>query len=141
MKLIDWQPRLVAYLNSLKTQPFEWGKNDCCLFGCNCVVVMTGQDPGIAYRNKYTTQLGATRALKRNGDGTIKTAFNHVFGPIKPRLNTGRGDLVLINTELGDAVGIMCGGTVWAVGLDGLVNVPFKKVIGCWHVDNMQEPN
>lgn len=141
MKQPNWQSLLVKYLLVQMSEPFEWGVNDCCLFACNCVQVMTGQDPGTAYRNKYTSELGARRALKRIGGGSIETAFNHVFGPLKPRLNAGRGDLALINTDLGPAVGVVCGGSVWAVGLDGLVSLPLKNIIGCWYVDNMQGGN
>jgi hypothetical protein len=141
MKVKNWQSLLADHLFAQMAKPFEWGINDCCLFACDCVHVMTGQDPGTAYRNKYTTELGARRTLKRVGGGSIETAFNQVFGPLKPRLNAGRGDLALINTDLGPAVGIVCGGSVWAVGLDGLVPLPLKDIIGCWHVDNMQGSN
>jgi hypothetical protein len=138
MNYLDWENRLAAYLNTHRTSPFVWGINDCCLFACNCVITMTGTDPGKKYRGRYTTQLGATRALKRYGGGSIKTAFSAVFGPIKPRLNAGRGDLVLIDTEYGHAVGVLLGGAVWAVSTTGLVSLPLNRVLGCWQVNNMQ---
>ena len=138
MKLPNWQSRLADYLVAQQHAEFDWGTNDCCLFACNCVQVMTGIDPGAPYRNSYKTKIGAQRALKRLGGGSIETAFNQVFGPIKPRLNAGRGDIVLVNTELGPAAGILCGGAVWAVGLFGLVALPLSSIVGCWHVDDMQ---
>jgi hypothetical protein len=138
MKAHNWHAKLLTFLELQKTQPFVWGQNDCCLFACDCVLVMTGIDPGKKYRGKYSAELGAKKALKRYGGGTIESAFNQVFGPIKPRLNTGRGDLVLIDTDQGHAVGVMCGGSIWAVGVTGLVNLPLSSVIGCWHVKDLK---
>jgi hypothetical protein len=119
-------------------KPFTWGEHDCCLFVCHCVDVMTGIDPGHLYRGKYTTEKGAYKQLKKRGDGTVKTAFEQMFGVIKPRLSAQRGDIALVNTKLGDAAGIVVGGKVWVVTPDGLATVALNTMQGCWHVDDLK---
>jgi hypothetical protein len=130
---------LIDFLHAWQGLPFVWGKNDCCLFACNSVLAVTGIDPGWKYRDLYTTELGALKALKKHGGGDIKTAFTQVFGPIKPRLNAENGDLVLIDTELGDAVGVVQSCKVWAVSPAGLVSLPISQAKGCWKLTNMRE--
>jgi hypothetical protein len=138
LKHPDWHRRLINFLVSQQNAHFIWGQNDCCLFACACVLAITGTDPMAQWRGKYTTELGAKRYLKKYGGGTILNAFNAVFGPIKPRLNANNGDLILIDTDQGDAVGIMQGCQVWAVGPAGLITLPISKAIGCWPIEGLK---
>lgn len=137
IKKTDWQLLLINYLTQNKSTPFTWGEFDCCLFACNCVEVMTGFDPGQTYRGRYTTAIGAQRALTKYAQGTIVSAFTAVFGPVKPRLNAGRGDIVLVQQLDEQLIGVMCGGHIWVVGDNGVFQVPFSQVIGCWHAEDM----
>ena len=131
-----WRIVLHDYLQSIKTKQFQWGEHDCCLFAANCVREITGKDPARKYRGKYNSQRSAYRVLKDLDGGDVEAAFNVVFGPLKPRLNATDGDLALIETNLGKTVCVVFGGTVWAVSFDGLITLPFKRVIGIWPVAN-----
>lgn len=130
-KALSW------YIKTSIDTPFKWGEFDCCLFACNCVIALMGVDPGKAYRGRYSTAIGAKRALTKYADGTIEGAFNQVFGEFKPRLNLGRGDLVLVATELGNAVGVISGAQIWVTGPAGLTSLPLNKALGGWQVKNM----
>lgn len=130
----DWFIALYNYIKTVEETPFKWGVNDCCLFACNCVEVMTGSDPGAEYRGKYKTAKGSVRALKKYGGGSIENAFTRVFGQIHPPLLAHRGDLALVDTPLGLAVGVVLGSQVKCVGETGLVTVPLNSVKGVWQV-------
>lgn len=130
---------LIPYLKAQRNAKFEWGVNDCCLFASSCVHVVTGFDPMASWRGKYQTEQGAMRLLKKHGGGSIKTAFTRVFGEFKPRLNANSGDLVLIDTELGDALGVLQACRVWVMSPTGLISVPISKAKGCWLLKNMNK--
>lgn len=134
MRHKDWPEKLVAYLHHNLDTPFEWGTFDCCLFAADAVHAMTGIDFAAAFRGKYHTEKGAVRALIKYGNGDIKHTLNAIFGPLKPRLNAGRGDLVLVGTDTGDALGVVASGKIWVATLDGLATMPLSHAQGCWSV-------
>jgi len=138
MKPNNYHSLLAQFIKRGQNIPFSWGNHDCCLFACNCVVAMTGLDPGKKYRGRYSTELGAKKILKKLAGGDVETAFTNVFGAIKPRLNATNGDIVLVVTELGKTAGIICGGQVWLVGIDGLTTMPLDAIVGCWSISTMQ---
>lgn len=138
LKKTNWYASLVSYIRANQNTPFQWGQFDCCLFACNCVEVMTGIDPGAKYRGQYASAKGSLKTLKKLGGGNITTAFSAVFGPLKPRLNAGRGDLVLVAQNHEHLVGVMIGGQVYAASESGLRVVSFATIVGCWHIDNME---
>ena len=127
--------RLVDYLKAQQNVTFQWGVNDCCLFASAGVLATTGFDPMQQWRGKYTTETGAMRLLKKHGGGSVKAAFTHVFGELKPRLNARCGDLALVDTELGDAVGIVHACRVWVMSPTGLTNLPISQAKGIWQVN------
>jgi hypothetical protein len=136
--MISVQISLINFLKSQQNASFAWGLNDCFLFASSCVEIMTGHDPMANWRGKYKTEQGALRLLKKHGGGSVLTAFSEFFGPIKPRLNAVNGDLILIETETGPAVGVMYACQVWAMSPTGLVNLPIRSAVGCWPLQNLK---
>ncbi|WP_278385096.1 DUF6950 family protein [Alteromonas mediterranea] len=134
MRKKDWSEKLVSYLLDNLDTPFEWGTFDCCLFAANAVREMTGKDFAAPFRDKYTTEKGAAKALIKYGQGDIKSTLNAIFGPLKPRLKAGRGDLVLVETDTGDALGVVASGKIWVATFDGLATIPLERALGCWSV-------
>ena len=134
MRKKDWSEKLVNYLLDNLDTPFEWGTFDCCLFAANAVREMTGKDFAAPFRDKYTTEKGAAKALIKYGQGDIKSTLNAIFGPLKPRLKAGRGDLVLVETDTGDALGVVASGKIWVSTFDGLATIPLERALGCWSV-------
>ncbi|HAD90956.1 MAG TPA: hypothetical protein DCG36_12410 [Alteromonas macleodii] len=134
MRKKDWSEKLVNYLLDNLDTPFEWGTFDCCLFAANAVREMTGKDFAAPFRDKYTTEKGAAKALIKYGQGDIKSTLNAIFGPLKPRLKAGRGDLVLVETDTGDALGVVASGKIWVATFDGLATIPLERALGCWSV-------
>ena len=93
-RLPDWEERLAAYLEPLRTRPFEWGAHDCCTFTAGAVEAMTGVDPMPEFRGRYTTAIGSARALRRYGAGTLDATLDGKFVRLDATL-CHRGDLVM----------------------------------------------
>lgn len=113
-RLPDWETRLAAYLEPLRTLPFSWGAHDCCLFCAGAVIAMTGVDPMPEFRGRYTTSRGSVRALRRIGAGTLAATLNSKFETVDPSL-AHRGDIIMS----GGLLGICLGPFMVAVGAEG----------------------
>lgn len=129
-----WQGRLVAYLASSATTPFAPGVHDCALFAAGAVAAMTGIDPAAAYRGRYTTERGGWRVLRRDGFADhIALAAAH----LRTRGEDERarpGDLAVIPTVTGPALGVVQGQMAYALGPDGLRLVPLAQAVTVFEV-------
>ncbi len=110
----DWDARLAAYLEPLRTRAFAWGAHDCCTFTAGAVEAMTGIDPMPEFRGRYATAIGSARALRRYGAGTLEATLDTKFGRVPAPL-AQRGDLVMTTGLLS----IAWGSFSIAVGADG----------------------
>lgn len=104
MRMPDWEERLAAYLNGVRDVPHAYGSHDCALHGANAVAAMTGNDFGIPFRGRYRTELGAARALRKRGAGTLEATFGAHLPEIHPAL-AQRGDMVLAQGSIGVCIG------------------------------------
>ena len=118
-RLPDWQARLVAYLHAARLRPFAYGRHDCSLFAADCVAAMTGHDMAAPWRGRYTTLRGGIRVLRRAGfiDHIALTAS--LFPEIPP-LSAQPGDLAVVPTDEGPALGVVQGEAVYLLGPTGL---------------------
>jgi len=129
----DWTTRLTQFIQSRKHTSFEWGENDCCLFAADAVIAIAGHDYAEQFRQQYTNEMGALRALKRAGYTSIDEALTGLLGAPSPRLSVRRGDVVLIEHNGQDTAGIMFGDVVvpGESQLETLSPLAIKKV---WRV-------
>lgn len=107
----NWPSLLSDFIEQSLHIPFDWGQSDCSLFAANAVLAMTGTDHAAEFRGRYKTAREATQLLK---------AFGGVAGMVERSglqevnvLMAQRGDVVLVDTVGGDALGV--------VALDGRV--------------------
>lgn len=132
-RLPDWERRLGEYLLTVLEKPFAYGEHDCALHGANAVHAATGIDHGAPFRGKYTTELGAAKALKKYGGGTIEATFDQHLDEC-PLAFASRGDIVMFE----NAIGVCAGGDALFVGqndvLPGLVRVPRARWSKAWKV-------
>ena len=113
----DWPTRLVNFIAKAQRLSFSWGEknggHDCGLFAANAIEEMTGRDPASWFRGRYSTKIGAYRALKKFSGGGIEEAACRISDennfPEIPVLTAQRGDLVLLCTREGHALGICVG--------------------------------
>lgn len=132
-RYMDWDKRLAHFLAANRTRPFRWGEWDCCLFAADAVHAITGHDYAAAYRGKYSTELGAVRALKRYGQGSLAATMDALLGNRVAACTAMRGDVVAVDTPSGDALGVVFNG-IWLVQPSGLCCIPAHQAKLCWRV-------
>lgn len=129
----DWTLRLTDFIKRKRYTPFQWGANDCCLFVADVAHAMTGNDPANTFRGKYKSELGAMKALKRQGFETIDAVLTHAFGNPISRLEVRRGDAVLFENAGRDIAGIMFGEVI-APGEHGLETFSPLVIKKAWRI-------
>lgn len=133
MRRSTWEADLSAYIASVRDLPLSWGSHDCGLFFAGACKSMTGFDPGSPFRGKYSTELGAAKALIKYGAGDLETTLDGLFDVI-PVGFIQRGDGVWN----GESVGVSMGGFALFVGeeggREGLVRLPRAAWVKGWRV-------
>lgn len=134
-RLPGWELALEAALRH--TQPFAWGRADCCLFAADVVRAMTGQDFAARWRGRYASAPGALRFVREAGG--LQRLVEALLGPAKEPLLAHRGDLVLFcltphASHLTAALGICAGDALAAQGRDGVVFAPLSAGLASWRI-------
>ncbi len=130
---------LANYIRANRNTPFKWGKFDCCLFAANALEITTGKDYAADFRGRYTTQIGAARALKKYGAGTIEATLTNKLGKPQTGLNLSRGDICLVENEGNPAAAVFFQGVAWAASKNGLTPIPQNKIIKFWSVNTCHQ--
>jgi hypothetical protein len=136
----DWPHSLDVFLTSRRDVPFRWGENDCCLFACDAILIMTGVDLAHGFRASYDTARSARRFIRECGaEGVGELAdqitAQHGLRCVPPSF-AQRGDLVLLEGEHGESLGIvsLCGTEILAPAEHCLAAVPFGKGERAWRI-------
>lgn len=118
IRLPDWQPRLQAWICSRRAQPIQPGAWDCCLFGAGAIEALTGVDLAAGWRGRYNTMAGGRRLLRRAGyaDHVALIAAHLPEGHV---CDARPGDIPIVPTEDGDAVGVYQGSAVYVLTPSG----------------------
>lgn len=135
----DWPTRLFSFIEERRDAPFEWGRQDCCLFVCDGIHAMTGVDPAKPdFRGRYKDGLGAARLLKKHGGveavaGMVCARLG--FAPV-PVASAQRGDVVLIHATANEepALGLCLGAQGAFPGKAGLEMHPLGDCQQAWAV-------
>lgn len=130
MRAEHWPETLAAFIEARRTTAFEWGVTDCTLFAADAVEAITGVDPAKQYRGKYADQKGALRLIKDAGSLSALVPLASISLPF-----AGRGDVVLVEMDTGEALGVHIGRTIAAQGPDGLVFLPVASVVAAWRTE------
>jgi len=121
---------LTAYLADRQTMPFAWGSNDCVTFAAGAVQALTGRDPldGVA---KWKTERSALARLNRLGG--LEAAVSGILATV-PCACAHRGDIGLIQTDIGPALVIITGVTLIGPGPSGAQIFPRQHLQHAWSV-------
>lgn len=140
----NWHARLGAHVKAALQRPFSWGDHDCCAFACNGIEAMTGIDPMAELRGRYSTAIGAARALKSFAGGGLCEAAEAITGRLYMEetspLLAHRGDCVLADVDTGSgrapALGLvgLSGRTALFAGHVGLTEIPLRNCRRAWKV-------
>lgn len=126
-----WENRLSEYLQKMKDEPFEWGKNDCILFAAKGYEAMHCENYYSKYL-PYSTKEEAHAILKKYG-GFRGIIGKNIGSGHKNYLKARRGDPVLIK-----APDITCGLVddtgqfVVAPSEKGMVKYPLSSAWYIW---------
>ncbi|MDN5786402.1 hypothetical protein [Pseudorhodobacter sp.] len=118
IRLPDWRPRLIAWISKIHNRPILPGQHDCCLFGAGAIEAQTGVDLAAGWRGRYSTYAGGRRILRKAGyDDHIALIAAHLD---EAHVSTAaEGDIAILPTEDGDAVGLVQGVAVYVLGPSG----------------------
>jgi hypothetical protein len=130
-RLHDWQTRFAEFARGRRDLPFAWGSNDCCLFAADCVEAMTGEDPAKDLRG-YSTALQAARIVRAHG-GMASFASSRLGPQVSP-LMANVGDVVLVDMNGRDALGVCNGTSVIGPGPLGMVSFGFGVAKAAWRI-------
>ena len=128
----DWQGRLTDYVVPLMGAEFSFGQLDCALFAAGAVKAMTGKDLAWGFRS-YRTLKGGLKKLKAAGyDDHIALAADKL--PEIPPSFAQVGDVAVVETDEGPALGVVQGETIYVMRLDGLGLVPLTTATRAFRV-------
>lgn len=111
--------------------PFEWGRNDCCLFAADAVLAMTGEDPAASLRG-YSSALAAQRLIDEAGG--LQALASQALGEPVSQLMAGVGDVVLLTNEGRELLAICNGINAVAPGPDGMVVLDMAAALAAWKI-------
>lgn len=132
-RLTDWRSRLNAYFLDMKREPLTYGISDCALFAAGAVQAMTGEDPAVAFRGRYTTLRGGLRVLRMAGYRDHIDLTTHLLPEVHPAF-AGDGDVASVDTTEGMALGIFSGEVVYVLAPVGLGVRPRTEASKAWKV-------
>lgn len=132
MRRADWPTRLAGVVEGRRQLPFSWGAHDCCAFAAACVEAVTGIDHFAAWRGRYRSRMGAMRWIAEAGG--LPVLVSRALGEPDLPGRAQRGDVVLIGTRAGFALGVCVGSTIACAGPQGVTFVPLNEGLQCWHV-------
>ncbi|SOC22009.1 DUF6950 family protein [Rhodobacter maris] len=116
----DWRARLHAEIEAHRREGFAWGRRDCALgLAAGAVLAMTGEDLAAAWRGRYRSASGAARVLRAAGFDSLGDAVAAVLPEIHPS-QAHVGDIAFLDEGEIGALGIVNGGTLIVLGLDGI---------------------
>ena len=133
-RLPDWERRLSAFI----AQPFRFvwgggadGQYDCALFACAAVEAQTGEHPYPEFIGVYSDRIGAARALRELGKGTLEATFGQKFEEVPPAF-ARRGDIVMAT---GGAMGVCTGAAARFLSEEGgLTSLPRATFTHAWRI-------
>jgi hypothetical protein len=132
-RVVDWPARLNDHIEEWRHKKFEWGKADCALFCLYAEKAICGSSRFDDFVGQYKSAKGSAKALLKIGAGDLAKSVGERLQEIKP-LAAQRGDVALVSTSMGDALSLVVGDKVAAMGKDGLVFLPLKSAKQAWKV-------
>lgn len=132
----NWPALLAKFVESKLGQPFEWQTNNCALFACDWIAMLTGVDPAESFRPQITSALTAARVLKAYGglEQIASTACKENGWPACENTFARRGDVVLYDTDTGPALGVCLGNLSAFASPTGVTFAPTISTRAAWRI-------
>lgn len=135
MRVKGWEQRLWKVTNDLLSEPFAWGRNDCCLFASDCIMAVTGEDLGAEFRGTYSTEREAKKILASLDCKNVGDLASRYLPEIKVSL-AQRGDIVMMpSIEEGNFyLAVVVSHTAVGPTSRGMLHSPKKNAVRAWRV-------
>lgn len=127
MKKSGWENRLTAYIRLAADSPFRPGQLDCALFFAGAVKEIRGDDYVTEWKDKYKSIAKGKAMLQKMGFDDHIAYAESILETWPTPLMAQRGDGAVIEVDGGDALGIVQGEYIYAMGLNGIVIVPLTE--------------
>lgn len=132
--LPDYLSRIQQLVSEHEATPFEWGVNDCAIWGGKAIEAVTGNAVHSDFVGRYQTKVGGFRVFKKT------TGFaSHIdwlvanYSEMNPAF-VGVGDLGIVETKDGPAVVLCIGEFAAGPGPDGLIRFPITELTRAFRV-------
>lgn len=125
-RIAGWDVALYRVTVAALARLHEWGTHDCVMFGADCVLAMTGEDPVADIRGKYDGPVTAARIIRKAGFDCLGDMIADRFLEIEVSA-AGRGDLVLCDGPDGEFVGVVDGHVCLGPAPNGLTHIPLRQ--------------
>ena len=123
MRHPEWKLALIQYLEKAARKPFAPGEHDCALFAAGAVEAMTGVDYARPFKGRYTTLKGGMRVLREAGFADHIALTAAWLPEISPAF-AAPGDLAVVATPEGPALGVVQGENLYVLTVDRLGLLP-----------------
>lgn len=118
-KLTDWQPRLMSYLRSVKSRPFDEQGHNCLTFVNDARSAMTGLGDIHPDVRGYSNFEEGYELLRDSGFRGLDDLMASVLDEVPVSL-AQPGDIVFLNHGNTQGLGIVQGRYAWVVSLTGI---------------------
>jgi hypothetical protein len=125
VKRDDWLEQLWATLKAAEERPFYYGA--CVALAAECVDATTGSD----FRQAVQTLIEAAHAEPMIELAKLEAFVTERLGEPIPMHRANRGDVVLLETHFGPALGICTGDRIACAG-DGVVYLKRARGLKAW---------
>lgn len=135
-RIKNWPRALSSFIESRRTQPFDWAGNNCCFFACDWIAALTAIDPAADLRPQVASAADAVRVLtEQGGVEQIAASRCQQYGwPEVAPAFAQRGDIAMVSTDHGPALGVVIGAKIAHPGPEGLTFLPLTAALRAWHV-------
>jgi hypothetical protein len=134
----NWPAALALFVEEKRGQPFAWGENDCALFVCDWLTILTGTDPAskLGFRGRYHTALGAVRVMQPHGGVSgIARSWCSAQNWLECRaIAAGRGDVILAIENGRESLGVCLGSRSVFAGAAGAEFRSTSTCVTAWRV-------
>lgn len=132
-RLLSWETHLNDHIEEWRNVTFKWGQYDCALFCLYAEKAMCGASRFEDFIGQYKSAAGSAKALMKFGGGSLADTVAQRLQECDI-MTARRGDVALIDTPDGDALALVIGDKVAAMGHTGLVFFPVSAAKKCWRV-------
>jgi hypothetical protein len=121
----DWRARLARYVSGVARVRFRSGEHDCGMFAAGAIQVMTGEDVAAKFRGYRTIEEGRS-AVAAAGFGSMGDYLASIMPEVEPPF-AQVGDIVALEENGEEALGVVQGPSIYVLRVDGLGLVPLSR--------------